>query len=267
MAADDALNTAIAEVEEQLLNESSKTVDEKDDDSTEDTTSDETDTSSTTEELTADQIKEAQTLYKLLLDPKQRLNIVAALAQDSGLLQNRPLETPKQVAKAEKGIAELIDEALPEYPGLSKKLGPVIEKIVETEREARTQETEQVHLQQVEQEVVRELDNLAKDTKGTSRKVENKMASLMNEISPGPNVTVKQYIRMLHTLATAGDTVQKTSAQIADKIRRNANNAPDRLNGSGGRAPSSEMPSKKMNLNDSVNWAIDQAFKNAKNRN
>lgn len=268
MAADDALNNAIAEVEEQLLSDGDKknevVDDNKDDDSADDTTSDDTDASSTTDELTEDQIKESKTLYKLLLDPKQRLNIIAALAQDSGLLQQTPLKTEKQVEKAEKGIAKLIEEALPEYPGLSQKLGHVIEKIVEAEREERLQESEQNNIKQVEQEVVRELDVLARDTKGASRKVEKKMASLMNEISPGPNVSVKSYIRMLHTLATAGSTVQKTSEQIADKIRKNANNAADRLNGAGGRARSSEMPTKKMNLNESVRWAINQAYEQNK---
>lgn len=259
------LEGAIAEAAEEILKDTPQT----DATTTETDTSTDTndsdvstgETSDETDKLSEKEIKEAETLYKLLKDPRQRLNIVAALAQDSGLLAPQtPLNTEKQVAKAEKGIAQIIDEALPEYPGLSKKLGPAIEQIVEAERESRAAEMEQVHLKSVEDEVASELALLAHETKGESRKLENKMSSLMNNISPGPNVTVKQYVRMLYTLATAGSQAQKTSAEIADKIRRNANNAPDRLKGAPGTADRS-VPSKKMSLNESINWAIEQASK------
>jgi len=219
-----------------------------------------------TAELSPAQLKEAQTLYKALLDPNLRNSIVAALAEQSGLLKNQPLETKKEVAEAKKGIAEIIDEALPEYPGLSKKLGPVIEKIIEGERNERDASMEQIHLQNVENEVKNELDILARETKGESRKVENRMAQLMNEISPGPNVSVKSYIRHLHSLATAGRSSAKVSAEIADKIRRNANHAPDRLKTSPGTARTVEAPTKKMSLNESVNWAIEQAYQNARGK-
>lgn len=271
--AQQALNDAIANAEEQLLGQidegKSTNTNEETTVGTEETVeSDGTEGTEeapgqTGEELTEDQIKEAKTLYNLLLDPRQRKNIIAALAQDSGLLNEIPLKTEKQVEKAEKSIADLIKEALPEFPGLTEKLGPVIEKIVQTERDQREQEAQAQHLISVENEVTNELNILARETKGSSRKVENKMAALMSEVQPGPNVSVKSYVRTLYTLATAGSTKQNVSAEISDKIRRNANNAADRLQTGGGRAPTNEMPTKKMNLNDSVNWAIQQAFNNA----
>jgi hypothetical protein len=263
MPAQEELDNAIAEAEEAILAEVDKglnpedKVDDKiDDDKDDAVTSDD-------DELNETQIKEARTLYKLLLDPKQRMNIVAALAQDSGLLNQLKVETPKQVEKAEASIAKLIEEALPEYPGLSTKLGPVIEKIVEAERESRAAEMQQIHVQNVEKEVISELSALATDTKGASRKLESKMVSLMNEVQPGENVTTKSYIRMLYTLAAAGGQKALVSANIADKIRRNSNNAADRLKTGSGAARTNEMPTKKMSLNDSVNWAINKAFEQA----
>lgn len=255
------LDEAIAAAEAQILGE---TKDDKAEETTEETTTESTPSEETEEEetLSADQLKEAQTLYKLLLNPELRGGVVAALAEQTGLLRNQPLETKKEVEVAKKGIAEIIDEAIPEYPGLSKKLGPVIESIIEAERNERAVEMEHITAQNVEKEVVSELDSLARETKGTSRKVEARMNQLMAEVSPGPNTTVKSYIRTLYTLATAGSASKTVSAEIADKIRRNANNAPDRLKTSPGTARTSEMPSKKMSLNESVNWAINQAFKN-----
>jgi hypothetical protein len=261
-----ALDSAIAEAETQILAEtetkSDEPVEESTDESNEGAESDD-EPQADPDELSAEEIKEAQVLYKSLKNPSLRGPIVAALAEQSGIL-NRPLETAKQVTRAEKGIAELIDDALPEYPGLSKKLGPVIEQIVEAERLQRNAEMETVQQQNVERDVVTELDSLARETKGDSRKVETRMKEIMNDVQPGPNVTIKSYLRTLYTLATASGTQKKVSTEIADKIRRNANNAPDRLKTSPGTARTSTLPDKKMNLNDSVNWAINQAFKNGK---
>ena len=254
------LDDAISEAAEELAKQGGVTTEESTSDTTDDTADEET--TKETDNLSEDEVKEAQTLYKLLKDPRQRLNIVAALAQDTGLLKpNVPLNTEKQVEKVEKSIAKLIEEALPEYPGLSTKLGPVIEQIVQNERESRAADMEKLNLTQVENEVTRELASLASETKGESRKVETRMAQLMEEVSPGPNVGVKSYIKTLYTLATAGNSRTKVSTEIADKIRRNANNAPDRLKGAAGTARTSEMPSKKMNINESIQWAIEQASK------
>jgi hypothetical protein len=273
-AADVELNNAIAEATETLLKkagkggkETTETTEETQDttESTEETTeeteetTDETDASSTTEELTESQLKEAQFLYKSLLNPELRGSIVAALAQQAGILKdNTPLETKKEVTEAKKGIAKIIEEALPEYPGLVAKLGPVIESIIENERNERNTEMEQIHAANVEKEVITELDLLAKETKGESRKFEVKMNQLMSDFSPGPNTTVKTYLRHLYTLATAGNTKAKVSSEMADKIRRNANNASERLATNTGTARTATLPDKKMSLNESVAWAQEQ---------
>lgn len=256
---DDAIASATEEITKDLPKED-KVDDKVDDTTTDDQTNDQQD-DSTQDDLNEDQLKEAKLLYKTLLDPQQRLNVVAALAAQSGLLnQNTKLDTPKQVEKVEQAIGDIIREAIPEYPGLADKLGPAIEKIVEGVRAEQQETAEQMNLQQVQNEVDSELSNLARDTKGASRKLENKMASLMQEIAPGPNVTVKSYIRNLYALASAGSTQQRTTQVVADKINRNANNAADRLKTAPGTARTQESL-KKMNLNDSVKWAIEQASK------
>lgn len=259
--ADTELDDAIASATEEITKEIPPK-DDKVEDAPDDTSNEVVDDKVEDDDLNEDQLKEARILYKSLLDPQQRLNIVAALAAQSGLLTDKtPLKTEKQIEKVEQGIADIIKEALPEFPGLTDKLAPAIQKIIENEREARETEMQQVHLDRVQTEVDSELAVLARETKGESKKLENKMAALMQEVSPGPNVTVKSYIRTLYTLATAGSNRQKTTAQIADKINRNANNAPDRIKTAPGSDRTSNVPDKKMSLNDSVNWAIEQASK------
>lgn len=259
---DTELNNAIASAEETLLKEAGKTKapvveaqTEEQEQQEEAETEEQPAGDLVTEELSESQLKEAQTLYKALLNPELRGGIVAALAEQAGILRNQPLETKTEVKEAKKNIAAIIEEALPEYPGLATKLGPVIESIIESERSERNSEMETIHAQNVEREVISELDLLAKETKGESRKFEVKMNQLMTDFTPGPNVSVKSYLRNLYTLATASNTKAKVSSEMADKIRKNANNAADRLKTSTGTARTYELPNKKMSLNESIAWA------------
>jgi hypothetical protein len=213
-------------------------------------------------ELSEDQIKEAKILYNLMLDPKQRIGIIASLAQAEGLIgknADRSPETPKEVAKAKKAILDIFKEALPEFPALAEKLAPAIDQVLEQQREEHQEQMAQVQLQQLENNVTKEIEILRRETKGESSKVEARMAELSEQYLMGPNTSLKDYVRSLYTLATAGRTVQKTSANIADKIRRNANNAPDRLRSAPGSERTAAVPDKKMSLKQSVDWAIEQA--------
>jgi hypothetical protein len=216
------------------------------------------------DELSEAQIKEAQILYKLMLDPKQRIGIIASLAQAEGLIgpkADKPIENRKDEVKAKKVIIDIFKEALPEFPALAEKLGPAIDQVLSQEREEHQEQMAQVQLQQLENNVTKEIEILRRETKGESTKVEARMAELSEAYLMGPNTSLKDYVRSLYTLATAGRTVQKTSAQLADKIRRNANNAPDRLRTAPGSERTTEVPAGKMNLKQSVEWAIEQASK------
>lgn len=218
------------------------------------------------QELNADQLKEAQTLYRALLDPNLQGPTIAALAQRMGILNNpkEPIETKEDVKEARKDILTILTEALPEYPHIAKQLGPAIQQILEQERSEHQQEMQQVHLNQVENDVNKSLETLRRETKGNSKAFENKMAQLTEKIVASPGTTTDEYVRMLYAIASAGSTGKQATAQIADKIRRNATNAHDRVKGSPGSERITSVPDKKMNLNQSVNWAIEQASKGIK---
>jgi len=224
------------------------------------TTSEETQTE---EELAEEQLAEAKKLYKALMDPNQRVAIIAELAQRTGILREPP-ETKQEVREAKKSIQDIIKEALPEFPGLADKLGTAIEKALEQERESHQEEMQQVHLTQLENQVSSSISRLRKQTGGESAKFEKRMADLSQQLIMGPDMTIDQYVASLYAVASAGSKTSVTKAQLADKIRKNANNAPDRLKsttGPGSPGKFDKIPSKKMSLGESVNWAIQEAQK------
>ena len=263
------LDNAIASATEEILKDAPEDKKAKlipNDDQPDDQTDDNDDTTDDqqTDELNEAQVKEAAVLYKLMLDPKQRIGIIASLAQAEGLIGKNaetPIETKKDEVRAKKAIIDIFKEALPEFPALAEKLGPAIDKVLEQEREDHQEEMAKVHLQQLENNVSKEIEILRRETKGESSKVEARMAELSEQYLMGPNTSLKDYVRSLYTLATAGRSVQRNSAQIADKIRRNANNVPDRLRSAPGSERTATVPDKRMSLKESVDWAIEQASK------
>ena len=211
------LDDAIASATEEILKD---VPDDKKPTTTTDDTNDDTqdngqqsDDESQDDELSEAQIKEAQILYKLMLDPKQRIGIIASLAQAEGLIgkgADKPIETKKDEVKAKKAIIDIFKEALPEFPALAEKLGPAIDQVLSQEREEHQEQMAQVQLQQLETNVTKEIEILRRETKGESTKVEARMAELSEAYLMGPNTSLKDYVRSLYTLATAGRTVQKT---------------------------------------------------------
>lgn len=277
------LDTAVAEAAQELIDKAkgqkeevveetptSEETNENSEDSEGAETESETEDSEeeeTEEDLKEDQLTEAKKLYKALLDPNQRVAIIAELAQRSGILREQP-ETKTEIKEAKKSIQDIIKEALPEFPGLSEKLGKAIDTALEQKleevREEHEEEMQTVHLNQLENQVSGAIARLRQKTDGASKQFESRMAELSNQLIMGPGLTIDQYVSNLYSVASAGRSSARIKAQTADKIRRNANNAPDRLkNSTGPGSPGKfdNVPSKKMNLNESVNWAISEAFK------
>lgn len=260
------LDTAIASATEEILKDVPADKKPVVEDTPEDTQQDEAQGEDEPQsgELSEAQIAEAKVLYNLMLDPKQRIGIIASLAQAEGLIgkgAEKPIETKKDEVRVKRAIVDIFKDALPEFPALAEKLGPAIDQVLEQEREEHQEQMAQVQLQQLEINISKEIEILRRETKGESSKVETRMAELSEQYLMGPNTSLKDYVRSLYTLATAGRTSKTNTQQIADKIRRNANNAPDRLRSAPGSERTSELPDKKMNLKQSVEWAIEQASK------
>lgn len=215
------------------------------------------------EEVTEEDDKQAQKesllLYNALKDPKLRGPVILALAQEAGLNFNPPT-TKVEEKKQEKAIRELVAETLgPEYKFLADKLGTVIEEVV-GRLESQNNET---RLEQQQQQILREtnetLAKLAKETKGESRKLEAKMVQLMDKFPSGPNTSVDEYIRGIYSLASGGRVAQTTKTQIADKIRNNSKNAPERLRSAGASETGKEPEFRgKGALKKAVEFAAEQ---------
>jgi hypothetical protein len=210
---------------------------------------------------------EALRLYKALKDPKAGPAVLAALAQQAGLLGKNTPETKTEVREAKKAIKEILKDSLPEnMKFLADQLGPAIEAVFEQEREEQQEKFQQIEIQRVESQVVAAYERLSKETKGESKRLEARMAEIATQISPAPELTVDQYIRYLYQIASNGKGTQLSNTRlVADRIRRNANDLPSRLRTTTGSGDDkSWIPNKAIGLKGAVNLALEQLAKQRK---
>ena len=107
------------------------------------------------EELDDASKDEAFRLYKALKDPKAGPAVLAALAQQAGLLGKNTPETKTEVREAKKAVKEILKDSLPEnMKFLADQLGPAIEAVFEQEREEQQEKFQQIEIQRVESQVV-----------------------------------------------------------------------------------------------------------------
>ncbi len=240
-----------------------ETPEDSEDEGTEEESEEESsDSESDDEEMSEEETKESKALYKLLKDPKTRTSVLAALASEAGLLPSHKegeKTTKKEEAAAKKGVQEILEEALgSEYEFLAGRLSKGIDKVLEQEREEHESKIQEIHRTNVEKEVAAEYNRLARETKGDSRKLENRMAELSSEIPVG-KMDVRTYIKRLYTIAAG----EKAAAprKTADQIRKNASDVSSRLKS--GASPLSKLtiPDKKMSLDESVKWAQQELLK------
>ncbi len=215
-------------------------------------------------DFSADEAVEAKNLYKALKNPQTAAAVVAALAQQAGLLPkagDAPL-TKREEAAAKRETIDIVKDALgPEYSFLADKLGKIFDEVVQQTEQKSEQRFAEIQQSNVEREVVASYEALAKETKGESKKFETRMAQLSEEIPIG-NMNVKTYMQRLYTLAS---NERKSSPQkVADQIRRNASDAPARLRSTAVPLSETAVPDKKMNLNESIAWAQSQLAKGKK---
>lgn len=229
------------------------------------TTGGETETT-TVDDLSPEQLEEARRLYRALSSYDTAGPLVAALAERTGLLKNLGQQTQTEVKETKKDILGILEEELgPTYKFLAPNLSKALTKVLAAEREVQQQVVSEIQINQTLESVNKTLDSLAKETQGTSRQLENRMAEIMKEYPIQSNGNTDKYIRDIYTLASAGRvkaTVQKT---VADKVRRNASNVADRVGRNGAANPGTDsIPAKKLGLKGSVEWALSQLDKGKK---
>lgn len=214
------------------------------------------------DEMSDDEVKESKNLYKLLKDPKTRNAVLAALAQEAGILPKAGTEgmTKKETATAKKEIKDIVKEALgDQYSFISDKIAAAFEQVLEQERSSNEEKILDLQRQQVEKDVIAEHSRLARETKGESRKFENRMAELATEIPVG-TMDMRTYIRRLYTIASSEKSATK-AAKPAEQIRRNASDASARLKSGASPLSDNAIPDKKMSLDESIKWAQQQIDK------
>ncbi len=208
------------------------------------------------ETLSEQEIKESKQLYKLLKDKQTQKSTLTLLAQRAGLLQ---AETKAEVKEAKKDLKALVKEKLgPEFEFLAGKIGDAMEAVLTEERLESAVQLNNIQQKEVERETSGALDRLARETKGESKKFEDRMIQLMDRIKPSDNLSVYEYLKDLYTLASSGKNAASTKAQIADRIKRNAGNAAERLGSTRtGKGGTPAGPDKK-GIKASVEYAMKQ---------
>lgn len=212
------------------------------------------------EEVSAEELKQAKSLYKLLKDPNTAGLVIKQLAEKEGLLNK--VETKADVKAARKDLKEIIKEKLgKDFAFLADKLGEVFESVLEEERINNKAELSRIEASTLEDKTQGILDKFARETKGESRKHENRMIELMDKFVMGNNVTLEDYLRGLYAQATAGRQSATVKGQMADRITRNSKDAVSRLQSGSSGNDKQGAPKGKMSLNDSVNKALEQIAK------
>lgn len=211
------------------------------------------------DDLSPQEAAEARNLYKALKDPSTRNLVLTDLAKSAGITSD---STKGEVKAAKKGIQDILDEVLgPQYKFLTPSLGKALETILESEREERNTQNQRVEAQVVQQQVDRALERLSRETKGESRKLEGRMVQLMNQFQASPDTDVYTYLQGIYNIASAGRSTKVATQKLTEKINRNSKDAFARLPSARGQQDSGKVPNKKMNLNQSIKWAMDQINK------
>lgn len=212
----------------------------------------------------AEDLAEAKRVYKLLQNPNTAKTLIRELARAEGLLGEEAPTTQKEVVAAKKSIESILKESLGDkYGFLIPDLSKALDQMFSQERETQNQSVQQIQINQTKRETTEVLAQLARETKGESRKVESQMLSLMEKFQIGPGVGIEEYLRGLYAQATSARSTQTATNKLTDKIRRNASDATSRLHSTGSGAservvPVQVDPNKKMSVKDAVNFAVAQ---------
>lgn len=216
------------------------------------------------DELDAPSLDEAKRLYKALKDPVAGPAVLAALAQQAGLLGKNAPETKAETKAAQRAITEILSEALgKDYAFLTDKLGPAIEAVFEQQQASLEEKFNKIEADKVESQVIVATRELNRLTKGESGKLEARMAELSNEMPPAPGISVDKYLKHLFVLAGGKLPTGTNGKSNAERIQRNANDTADRLQGKGtsSRGSESALPDKKLSLDEAIKVSQEQIKK------
>jgi hypothetical protein len=166
-------------------------------------------------ETVTDEHRAAINLLNALKNPETASQTIRSLAGFAGL----EIATKREQIELKKTISQLITEGLGEDNSiLAEKLGPTLEKIIADAVEERVKPITEGISETQKNEFATRIDvafsSLETESKGLSKKLENDMVKLMEDISPGPNTKPEAYIHHIYTLAKSQyDEAERIKAQ------------------------------------------------------
>jgi len=265
-AVDKAINEATEEIlkdskDSDAKGEESKEKNKKEDQESESSEdSEDEESSGSDEEKSSDDdfddvtLKEAKALYRAIKGD-QGPAIIAALAQQAGLLK---AETKQEVKDNVKSLSQIVTEALgPEFKMLVPQMTRMMEAVLETARAEHSVKFNEIEQQNIQQMTNSAMEKVARENKISTEQLGKMIVPLTQEFLPGANTSAETYIRGLYKQATVGKFAAQDKAKIADKARRNASDAPSRLH-TAGSISEGKLPTKKMSLKESIAWAQQQ---------
>lgn len=202
---------------------------------TEDTEETEEETQDT-EDLDESALKEAKSLYKLLKDPSTAEQVIRILAIKAKVIteDGKPPTTAAEIKEAKKDIKAIIEEGLgEEFKFFGPKLTKIMEDVLAEERKNYAQETGELKLAQVQQQVETVETRLNKETGGDYKKLQARVAQLVDRYPQPSGTSVYDYLKEMYQLA-GGKTKSNSTQRIADKIQQNSKDATTRLRTSRG---------------------------------
>ena len=210
-------------------------------------------------ELTAEQIKEATNLYKLLSNKETQTQTLKILATQAGIALNdgKLPETKKEIKDAVKNTVQILEEALgKDLAWLAPKLAAAFDQLLEKSEGKTKEQLESMKQTQIAKEVDNAYEKLARETNGESKKFESRMVGLADKLYPAPGMSTEEYVRMLYTIASASGEKKSAKLRLAEKINKNSKDVPGRLTESstsgGGKANTNNG---RMSIKDAVRQA------------
>lgn len=204
---------------------------------------------------------EAKNLYKALRNPASSRAVLAALAEQAGLLSEQRVIKPREEAAAKKEIKQILKDALPEnMQFLADQLGPAMEAVFEQHNAEVEERFKSVQLTQIEAKTTQAMRDLARATKGESVKLENKMATIAKTMPPSDSISIDEYLANLYLLAGGKMPDKGNKDDKTSRVQRNATDVSSRLKGTPG---GSDKPvvQKKMTLDEAVNFGLSEIKK------
>lgn len=220
------------------------------------------------EELEKKEIQEARVLFNALKDPAQRGPVIAALMNAAGIEAPTKESTKTEVKEAKKATLELVTEALgKEYGFLAERVSKAFDAVMAQKSEEVSSLKAEIDQDKLVSETKSAENELIAETKGDFKKYESQILKLIDQYPKGDNLPVKEYLKGLYTIASAGKTVGKTKADLANRINKNFNDSAGRLRSQGKGNGIAEETAPEFRGKDALQKSVDYALKKATSSN